>query len=89
MVEPLFRWLAAADDKGYNITSFGLKLTSKLYADDGTLVINSANNIISLLDIVPKFSSWSGIHLNVDKYKITACIHALQTTPVKNIGMTH
>ena len=26
-----------------------------------------------------EFNSWSGIHLNVGKYKIMACIQALQT----------
>ena len=49
---------------GYRITSCGLKLTSKWYADDDTLVTDSVDDIISLLAIVQKFSDWSGIHLN-------------------------
>jgi hypothetical protein len=36
-----------------------------------------------LLDLVDQFSKWSGIHLNVSKYKITAFIHALQAIPRK------
>ena len=82
MVESLIRWLTAAD-KGYHITSCGLKLAIKWYADDGTLVTSSVEDMISLLDTVLKFSSWSGIHLNVDTCKITAYIHALQTIPLK------
>ena len=78
MIEPLIRWLNAAD-KGYHITSCGLKLSSKWYADDGTLVTNSVDDMISLLAIVQQFSDWSGIHLNVGKCKVTAYIHELQT----------
>jgi len=77
MVEPLIRWLTAAD-KGYDITSYGFKLASKWYADDGTLVTNSIEDMISLLDTVRKFSSWSGIYLNAEKCKMTSYIHALQ-----------
>ncbi len=51
-----------------------LKLARKWYADDGTLVTTSVDDMISLLDIVHKFMF--GIHLNVVKYKIPACIHA-------------
>ena len=51
MVEPLIRWLNAAD-KGYNITSCGLQLASKWYADDGTLFTNSVDDMLSLLSIV-------------------------------------
>ncbi len=50
MIEPLIRWLTAAD-KGYDIASCGLKLAGKCYASDGILVINSVANIISLLDM--------------------------------------
>ena len=50
MIKPLIRWPNAAD-KGYDITSCGIKLTSKWYADDGTLVANSAEDMVSLLDI--------------------------------------
>ena len=39
--------------------------------------------MISLLDIVYKFRSWSGIHLNFDKCKIAAYIRDLQTIPRK------
>jgi len=83
MVEPLIRRLTAAD-KGFNITSCGLKPTSKWYSDDGILVTNSVEDVVSLMDIVQKFSSWFGIHLNVDKCKIAAYIHAFQTIPRKN-----
>ncbi len=80
MIEPLIRWLNAAD-KGYNITSCGLKLASKWYAYDGTLVTNSVYDLLSLLSIVQQFSEWSGIHLNVDKCKVTAHIHSLKSIP--------
>ena len=86
MVEPLIRWLTAAK-KGYDIASCGLKLLSKWYVDDGTLVTNSVEDTIysyiSLLDIVQQSSSWSGIHFNVAKCRITAYINALQTIPRK------
>jgi len=88
MVESLIRWLPASD-RGYDITSRGLKLASKWYVNDGTLVTNSVENMISLVEIVQKFSNWSGIQPNIDKCKINDKNHALQTTPVKNIGMTH
>jgi hypothetical protein len=53
MVEPLIKWLTASG-KGYGIASYGLKLTSKWYADDGTLIANSVEDIISQLDIIQK-----------------------------------
>jgi hypothetical protein len=34
--------------------------------------------MISLLDTIQRFSTWSGIHLNAAKRKITAYIHELQ-----------
>ena len=55
MIEPLIRWLNASQ-KGYNITSCGLRLTSKWYADDGTLFTNTIDDMIALLDIVEQFS---------------------------------
>ena len=55
MIELLILWLNAAD-KGYNITSRGLQLSSKWYADDGTLVTNSVDDLLSLLSIVQQFS---------------------------------
>ncbi len=39
--------------------------------------------MISLLDIIQQFSTWSGIHLNAAKCKITAYIHKLQAIPKK------
>ena len=78
MIEPLIRWLNVAD-KGYRITSCGLTLASKWYADDGTLVTNSIDDMISLLSIIQQFSDWFGIRLNVRKCKGTAYIHELQT----------
>jgi hypothetical protein len=81
MFEPLTSWLTAAD-KGYTITSCVYNLSMKWYADDGTLVTNSVEDMISLLDLVRKCSSWSGIQSNVDKCKNTAYyIYALQTIP--------
>ena len=82
MIEPLIRWLNAAD-KGYRIASCGLTLASKWYADDGTLITNSVDDMISLLAIVQEFSDWSGIRLNVGKCKVTAYIHELQSIPRK------
>ena len=82
MVEPLIRWLTASS-KGYEIASCGLKLASKWYADDGTLLTNLVEDMISLIDIIQQFSTWSGINLNAAKCKITACIHELQAIPKK------
>ena len=39
--------------------------------------------MIVLLDLVDKFSKWSGIHLNVNKCKMTVFIQELQSTPRK------
>jgi hypothetical protein len=39
--------------------------------------------MISLLDIIQQLSTWSGIHLNAAKCKITAYIHELQAIPRK------
>ncbi len=57
MVEPLIRWLTASG-KGYDIASCGLKLASKWYADDGILLTNSVEDMISLLDIIQQSSTW-------------------------------
>jgi hypothetical protein len=81
-IEPLIRWLCASQE-GYNIVSCGLQLASKLCADDGTLVTISVEDMIVLLDLVDQFNTWSCIHLNVKKCKITAFIHELQATPRK------
>jgi hypothetical protein len=78
MIEPLIRWLTATG-KGYSITSCDLKLASKRYADDGTLITNSVEDIISLLDIIHQFSTCSCIHLNASICKITAYAHELQS----------
>jgi hypothetical protein len=82
MVEPLIRWLTASG-KGYDIASCDLKLASKWYADDGTLITNSVEDMISLLDTIRQFSTWSDIHLNAAKCKIIAYIHELQSIPRK------
>jgi len=84
--EPLIRWLTATG-KGYDITSCGLKLANKCYADDGTLITNSVEDMISLLDIIKQFSTRSGIHLNAAKCKIGAYIHELQYILRKKTGM--
>jgi hypothetical protein len=52
MVEPLIRWLKASD-KGYDIASCGLNLASKRYANNGTLITNSVEDMTSLLDLFP------------------------------------
>ncbi len=78
----LIRWLNAVD-KGYHITSCFLKLTSKWYADDGTLVTNSVDDMMSLLSIVQQFSDWPGIRLNVGKCKVTVVIHSLQSISLR------
>ncbi len=56
MVEPLIRWLTASG-KGYDIASCDLKHASKGYDDDGTLIIISVEDIISLLDIIQQCST--------------------------------
>ena len=78
MVEPLIRWLLASNE-GHDVASCGLKLVSKWYADDGTLVTNSVEDMISLLDLDDQFSKWSGIRLNVNKFKVTVFINDIQT----------
>ena len=50
VVEPLIRWLTASS-KGYDIVSCNLKLASKWYIDDGTLITNFVEDMISLRDI--------------------------------------
>jgi len=82
MIEPLIRWLTASQ-KGYTIISCGLYLASKWYADDGTLVTNTIEDMLTLLNIVEHFSDWSGIRLNVGKCKITAYLQSLQSTRKK------
>jgi hypothetical protein len=78
MIKPLIRWLNASQ-KGYDITSCGLRQSSKWYTDDGSLVTNTINDMLTLLDLVEQLSNWSGIRLNVGKYKITAYIQGLQS----------
>ncbi len=80
MIESLIRWLRASNN-GYDIASCGLHLSSKWYSDDGILGTNSAEDIISLLDLVDQFSKWSGIHLNAINCKITAFLHDIQDIP--------
>ena len=66
MIESLIRWINASQ-KGYDTTSCGLRLASKWYAHDGTLVTNTIENTVTLLNIVEQFSDWAGIRLNVGK----------------------
>ncbi len=82
MVDPLIRWLTASGNC-YDIASCGSNLASKGYTNNGTLLNNLVEDMISLMDIIQHFSNWSGIHLNVAKCKITAYIHALQAIPTK------
>jgi hypothetical protein len=44
--------MAESLPKGYNIAYCGLQVASKWYADDGTLVTNSVEDMMVLLDIV-------------------------------------
>ena len=77
MIEPLIRWFRASQ-QGYNIASCGLQLANKLYyADDENLVTNTVDDMIVLLDLVDQLKKWSGIHINVNKCKITAIIQEL------------
>ena len=71
------------------MTSCGLRLASKWYADDGTLVTNTIEDMVTLLNIVEQFSDWSGIRLNVGKCKIAAYIQSLQCFRKKKKGTTH
>jgi hypothetical protein len=73
--------LLTAADKGHDIASCGLKLASKWYADNSTLVANSVEDMTPLLDIVQQLSTWSVIRLNVAKCKFTAYIHELHFIP--------
>jgi hypothetical protein len=41
-------------------------------------------DIIVLLDLADHLSSWSGIHLNVSKCKVTTFLQNLQAIPRKN-----
>ena len=82
LVEPLIRWIKSTQ-KGYTLTSNNLSLTSKWYADDATLVAATIPALISQLQIVEKFSNWSGIHMNIPKCRLTGYIHKLQTIKSK------
>jgi hypothetical protein len=55
VIEPLRRWLRASR-KGYNISSCGLQLASKWYADDVSLVTKKVDDMIVLLDLFDQFS---------------------------------
>jgi hypothetical protein len=68
MGESLIQWLTTTG-KGYYIASCGLKSASKWYADDGTLLTNSMEDVITLLDVIQQCSTWSCIHLNAKKCK--------------------
>ena len=48
MIEPLIRRLNASH-KGYDMTSCGLRLASKWYAYDVTLVTNTIDDMVTLL----------------------------------------
>jgi hypothetical protein len=51
VIEPLIRWLNASQ-KVLNLSSCDLHLASKWYADDGTLVTNTLEDNVTLLDLV-------------------------------------
>ena len=51
MIEPLIRRINASQKRN-DITSCGLRLASKWYADDGTLVTNTIDDMVTLLSII-------------------------------------
>jgi len=60
------------------MASCGLRLASQWYANDGTLVTNTIEEMDALLYIVEQVSVWSGIRLNVGKCRVTAYLQSLQ-----------
>ncbi len=62
-----------------DMTSCGLRLASQWYADDGTLVTTTIEDMVALLDIMEQFSDGSGIRLNVGKCKMIAYSQGLQS----------
>jgi hypothetical protein len=77
MVEPLIRWFKSLKSK-YTLTSNNLILSNKWYADDATLIAYTVTELNTQLEAVNTFSEWSGIRLNISKYRLTGYIHALQ-----------
>ena len=55
VIEPLIRWLNASQ-KGFDMSSCGLRLASKWYANDDTLVTNAVEDMVTLLDTMELFS---------------------------------
>jgi hypothetical protein len=76
VIEPLIHRINASQKK-YDITSCGLRHASEWYADDGTLVTNTIEDMVTFFDIVEQFSDWSCIRLNAEKCKISAYIQGL------------
>jgi hypothetical protein len=56
VIEPLIRWLTTSQ-RGHDIISCGLQLANKWYADDGTLVTNTIDDMVALIDIVEQLSA--------------------------------
>ena len=79
-IEPLLRWLQAGG-RGYKqgITSTSNtdqdKTGSLGYADDTSVVTNTADNLKVQCLKVQQFSTWSGIPLNGGKCMITGILH--------------
>ena len=78
MVEPLIRWLKSLQ-KGYTLASNRLSLSSKWNADDATLVAHNVTDLNTQLEVVNTFIEWSGIRLNISKYRLTCYIYELQS----------
>jgi hypothetical protein len=83
MIEPLIRWLNASQ-KGYHITSCGLRLSSKWYADDATLIAHNVKDLNTQLEVVNVFSEWSGMGF----HQFSQAVNLASTQPARGIPWT-
>ncbi len=88
MIEPLIRWIKSTQ-KGYTLTSNNLSISSKWYADDATLVASNIPVLETQLQVVESYSKWSGIRLNIPKYRLTGYLHILQNIKTKKAATWH
>ena len=88
MVEPFIRWMKSTQ-KGYMLTSNNLSLSSKWYADDATLVAPTIPALETQLQVVESFNKWSGIRLNIPKYRLTGYLHELQNIKTNKTATRH
>jgi hypothetical protein len=54
------------------------------FADDGTLITTSLSAMISLNHRIDQFGTWSGIHTNIAKCRVTTFLPNLQRLPKKD-----